>query len=48
MTRLGAHDFIELVLDADSWVSWDTAPSRLGISEEYAAELAAARTRRYL
>lgn len=42
MTRLGAHDFIDLVLDADSWVSWDTSPARDGISEEYAAELAAA------
>ncbi|EON22412.1 MULTISPECIES: carboxyl transferase domain-containing protein [Nocardioides] len=42
MTRLGAHDFIDLVLDADSWDTWDTTPERMGISEEYAAELVAA------
>ncbi len=42
MTRLDARDFIDLVLDADSWISWDTAPIRKGISKEYAAELAAA------
>lgn len=42
MTRLGARDLIDLVLDADSWTSWDSPPSRLGISEEYAAELASA------
>ena len=42
MSRLSAHDLISLVLDEDSWSSWDEAPSRAGISEEYAAELAAA------
>ena len=42
MTRLSAHDLIDLVLDDGSWCSWDTAPVRDGISEEYAAELAAA------
>ncbi len=42
MARLSAHDLIDLVLDADSWTSWDTAPVRSGLSEEYAAELVAA------
>ena len=42
MTRLSAHDLIDLVLDDDSWTSWDTAPSRDGIDDAYAAELAAA------
>ena len=28
MTRLSAHDLIDLVLDDDSWTSWDTAPAR--------------------
>ena len=42
MARPNARDLIDLVLDADSWTSWDTPPVRTGISEEYAAELAAA------
>ncbi|WP_206062923.1 carboxyl transferase domain-containing protein [Nocardioides piscis] len=42
MSRLSAKDLIDLVLDPGSWVSWDTPPNRLGISEAYAAELAAA------
>ena len=45
MGRLSAHDLIDLVLDDDSWTSWDTAPSRDGISEAYAAELTAAAER---
>ncbi|MFS3127443.1 carboxyl transferase domain-containing protein [Nocardioides sp. Bht2] len=40
--RLSAHELIDLVLDADSWRSWDTPPVRGPISEGYAAELAAA------
>ena len=40
--RLTATGLIDLVLDAGSFVSWDTAPVRGSISEEYAAELAAA------
>src|SRR6478752_589563 len=36
--RLSARDLIDLVLDEDSWSSWDTAPTREGISESYAAE----------
>src|SRR6476646_3383503 len=41
-TRLSAAELIDLVLDAGSWTSWDVPPVREGISEEYAAELAAA------
>ena len=40
--RLTARDLISLVLDDDSWTSWDSPPVRDGISEAYAAELAAA------
>jgi acetyl-CoA carboxylase alpha subunit/acetyl-CoA carboxylase beta subunit len=43
--RLGAHELIDLVLDAGSWSSWDTAPDRADVSPEYAAELAAAEAR---
>ncbi len=42
-TRLTAHDLIDLVLDAESWSSWDTPPVYGDISDSYAAELAAAR-----
>ena len=42
MARLSARDLIDLVLDEGSWSSWDTAPTRDGVSEAYAAELAAA------
>ena len=42
MARLSARDLIDLVLDEGSWSSWDTAPTRDGTSEAYAAELAAA------
>lgn len=40
--RLSATELIDLVLDEGSWISWDTAPDRTGVSEEYAAVLAAA------
>ena len=40
--RLTAADLIRLVLDEGSWSSWDVAPVRDGISDEYAAVLAAA------
>ena len=43
MTRLTSHDLIDLVLDEGSWRSWDEAPAYGEISEQYAAELAAAR-----
>jgi acetyl-CoA carboxylase carboxyl transferase subunit beta len=43
--RLSATDLIDLVLDDGSFTSWDTPPVRGPISEEYAAELAAAQER---
>jgi len=43
--RLTARDLIALVMDDDSWVSWDTPPLREGIDDAYAAELAAAAER---
>ncbi len=42
MTRLGARELIDLVLDEGSWTSWDTAPDHSGASEDYAASLARA------
>ena len=39
MSRLAAHNLISVVLNQDSWSSWDTAPPLAGISEQYAAEL---------
>ena len=41
--RLSARELIDLVLDADSWESWDTPPTYGDLSDAYAAELAAAR-----
>jgi acetyl-CoA carboxylase carboxyl transferase beta subunit len=41
--RLSATDLIGLVLDDGSWSSWDTPPAYGELSEDYAAELAAAR-----
>jgi acetyl-CoA carboxylase beta subunit/acetyl-CoA carboxylase alpha subunit len=41
-SRITARELISAALDAGSWVSWDTPPDRTGISEAYAAELAAA------
>jgi acyl-CoA carboxylase subunit beta len=41
--RLSATALIDLVLDDGSWSSWDTPPAYGELSEEYAAELAAAR-----
>ena len=43
--RLSAPALIDLVLDEGSFVSWDTPPVRGPVSEEYAAELAAATER---
>lgn len=43
--RLSAHQLIDLVLDADSWRSWDVAPVREGLDPEYLAELEAAQAR---
>ena len=44
MARLNAHELVDIVVDDGSFVSWDTTPITPagGISEEYAAELAAA------
>ncbi|MCV7300971.1 acetyl-CoA carboxyl transferase [Mycobacterium barrassiae] len=42
MSRIGALDLRDAVLDADSFRSWDTAPLVVGGSEEYQRELAAA------
>lgn len=43
MTRTGAHDLITQVLDADSFISWDTPPEYGNISENYRAALTRAR-----
>jgi acetyl-CoA carboxylase carboxyl transferase subunit beta len=40
--RLDARQLLDLVVDEGSWVSWDTAPVRGELPEEYAAELARA------
>ncbi|GAC1386682.1 MAG: carboxyl transferase domain-containing protein [Marmoricola sp.] len=43
--RLNARQLIELALDTDSWSSWDEPPAYGEVSDEYAADLAAARER---
>lgn len=43
MTRLTAHELIDLVFDRDSWKSWDTDIIQPAAGGEYADELAAAR-----
>lgn len=44
--RVGARELIETVLDAGTWLSWDVEPVQPPeISEEYAADLKAARER---
>ncbi|MGO3279045.1 MAG: carboxyl transferase domain-containing protein, partial [Brevibacterium aurantiacum] len=45
MARLNAHELVDIVVDDGSFVSWDTTPITPagGISDEYAAELAAAK-----
>lgn len=43
--RLNARELIDLGLDEGSWSSWDVPPVYGEISDEYAAELAAARER---
>lgn len=45
MSRLSAHELLELVLDDGSFTSWDVAPLDVHPSPAYAAELAAARAR---
>ncbi len=39
MTRLGARQLIDLVLDDGSWTSWDTPPVREDVDASYAADL---------
>ncbi|AII05764.1 carboxyl transferase domain-containing protein [Rhodococcus opacus] len=43
MTRLTAHELIDLVFDRDSWKSWDTTITEPARNGTYADELAAAR-----
>jgi len=43
--HVGALALIDQVLDQGSWQSWDTAPVTVPMSAEYAASMAAARTR---
>jgi acetyl-CoA carboxylase carboxyl transferase subunit beta len=45
MSRIGALDLRDAVLDADSFRSWDTAPLAVDGSKEYQRELAAATAR---
>ncbi len=45
MDRPSARDLIDLVLDAGSWMSWDTPPERSGVRDDYAAELTSAAER---
>ena len=45
MAHTSAHEFLRIVLDADSNISWDTPPEYGNISEDYAASLARARDR---
>jgi acyl-CoA carboxylase subunit beta len=43
VSRIGAGELRDAVLDAGSFVSWDTAPLEMAASEGYARELARAR-----
>lgn len=43
MTRLTAHELIDLVFDRDSWKSWDTNVIQPVAGDDYADELVAAR-----
>ena len=43
--RLSASDVLDLVLDADSYRSWDTAPVEVPAGPEYRADLDAARAK---
>ena len=38
-TRLNARELVDLVVDEDSWRSWDTPPERGRVTDAYAAEL---------
>jgi acetyl-CoA carboxylase beta subunit len=43
MTRMTALELLDLVIDADSFDSWDTPTADYVVDDEYASELAAAR-----
>lgn len=43
--RLSAHTVLDLVLDAGSYRSWDTAPIEVHAEDEYLADLATARAK---
>lgn len=43
MSRIGADELRDAVLDHGSFISWDDEPLALPVSDDYAAELAAAR-----
>ncbi|MFF0818585.1 carboxyl transferase domain-containing protein [Rhodococcus sp. NPDC003318] len=43
--RLSAHDVLDLVLDAESYRSWDTAPVEVDADAHYRADLDAARAK---
>jgi acetyl-CoA carboxylase carboxyl transferase beta subunit len=45
VSRLRARELIDLVLDDGSWHSWDSAPERTGISDDYAQTLGRASER---
>lgn len=45
MSRLSAHALIDLVLDDDSWESWDVPPVREEVTEAYEADLETAAER---
>ncbi|MGC2798694.1 MAG: carboxyl transferase domain-containing protein, partial [Mycobacterium sp.] len=43
MSRIGTDELRDAVLDEGSFLSWDTAPTALPMTESYARELADAR-----
>ena len=45
MTRLGAHELIDVLVDEGSWTSWDGVLADPAASAEYAEQLARARAR---
>jgi acyl-CoA carboxylase subunit beta len=45
MTRLGAHDVVELIADPGSWQSWDRPLIDVTADAQYAEELAHARAK---
>ena len=45
MTRLGAHELIDVFVDEGSWTSWDGVLAKHAASAEYAQQLARARAR---